>query len=128
MGSTSSSTAFVGIIFDWLVDIGTIAAGIGTIAASCIAYLALTAWKQQQKGQSKLSILLENQTHIAVMCAEFGSSGTFHLDPSIASDLHIRAQKVVGNFAVISRIDNDCELTKSLYKSSKDALNWFIYN
>ncbi|EIC9816967.1 MULTISPECIES: hypothetical protein [Vibrio] len=128
MGSTPSSTSFVDTIFGWLVDIGTIAAGVGTIAASRIAYLALSAWKLQQKGQSKLSLLLENQAHIAVMSVEFGSQGTFRLDSDIANDLHIRAKKVVDNFAVISRIENDCELAQSLYRSSKDTLNWFIHN
>jgi len=59
------------IIWLWLIDLGTILAGIGTVIASYVGFLALNNWKSQSKGESSLARLIKTQENVLILCCEF---------------------------------------------------------
>lgn len=70
MGKQGDSTAFVKIGFEWLVNVGAILAGIGTMWAAYVGNRALDTWKKQAKWQSSLNRLIECQEDLAFLCKE----------------------------------------------------------
>lgn len=102
LGHHSHSTSFVETTFKWLVDIGTILAGLGTVCAAYVGYLALNAWKVQSKGQSSISRLIECQEILAVLCVELLPK-TSSLPTVKRDELYKSFEKLLVNLAVLSR-------------------------
>ncbi len=102
MGKHAVSTSFIGIAFQWLVDIGTILAGFGTLCAAYVGYRALSAWKVQSKGQSRISRLVECQEILAVLCVEV-LPATVSLPQEKKEELHNLFERLLVNLAVLSR-------------------------
>ncbi len=101
-GKAPNQTIKVAVIWSWLVDIGTVLAGIGTIMASYVGYLALYNWKKQSKGMSALTRLLENQENVAVLCCEFLNRTTSVMGDDKA-ELYNLIKKTEYNFSILSR-------------------------
>ncbi|MFO4696004.1 hypothetical protein [Vibrio cholerae] len=102
MGKQTDSTSFIIIAFQWLVDIGTILAGFGTLCAAYVGYLALSAWKVQSKGQSSIVRLLECQEALAVLCVEV-LPATTSLPLEKKYELYSLFERLLVNLAVLSR-------------------------
>ncbi|EMK3451806.1 hypothetical protein V8087_004199 [Vibrio vulnificus] len=102
MGKHANSTSFITITFQWLVDIGTILAGLGTLCAAYVGYLALSAWKVQSKGQSSITRLIECQEAIAVLCVEV-LPATVSLPQEKRNELYRLFERLLVNLAVLSR-------------------------
>ncbi|EHU9446940.1 hypothetical protein KZY42_004452 [Vibrio vulnificus] len=102
LGKYSASTEFIAHAFSWLVDVGTILAGLGTVCAAYVGYLALSAWKVQSKGQSNLTRLIECQEIMAVLCVELLEETT-SLPKDKRDELYESFQRLLVNLAVVSR-------------------------
>ena len=102
MGKQAHSTSFVKIAFQWLVDIGTILAGLGTLCAAYVGYLALSAWKVQSKGQSSITRLIECQEVLAVLCVEVLPANV-SLPQEKRNELYSLFERLLVNLAVLSR-------------------------
>ncbi|EGR1129987.1 TPA: hypothetical protein ACNUQ9_003531 [Vibrio cholerae] len=102
MGKQADSTSFITIAFQWLVDIGTILAGLGTLCAAYVGFLALSAWKVQSKGQSNIARLIECQEALAVLCVELLPT-TVSLPPEKRNELYSLFERLLVNLAVLSR-------------------------
>ncbi|EJA3105274.1 hypothetical protein MWT34_004483 [Vibrio vulnificus] len=102
LGKYSASTKFIAHAFSWLVDVGTILAGLGTICAAYVGYLALSAWKEQSKGQSSISRLIECQEVLAVLCVEL-LPATSSLPTEKRKELYKSFERLLVNLAVVSR-------------------------
>ena len=90
------------IIWSWLVDLGTILAGIGTVFAAYVGYLALNNWKNQSKGQSILVRLIKNQENIAILCCEFLGRTTSVMGKE-KEELYELVKSTEDNFSILSR-------------------------
>ena len=103
MGKHANSTSFITIAFQWLVDIGPIIlAGLGTLCAAYVGYLALSAWKVQSKGQSSITRLIECQEALAVLCVEVLPT-TVSLPQEKRNELYRLFERLLVNLAVLSR-------------------------
>lgn len=102
MGKEADSTSFVKIVFEWLVDVGTILAGLGTLCAVYVGYLALSAWKVQSKGQSSITRLIECQEALAVLCVEVLPANV-SLTEGKRNELDSLFERLLVNLAVLSR-------------------------
>lgn len=102
LGKYAPSTAFITVVFQWLVDIGSILSGFGTVCAAYVGYLALSDWKVQSKGQSNLTRLLECQEIMAVLCVELLEETT-SLPKEKRDELYESFQRLLVNLAVVSR-------------------------
>lgn len=89
----------------WILinNIGTFLSGIGAIAATFVAFLALSSWREQSKGGSTLNRLVNCQEKISILCCEFLDRKT-----SVSSEekerLHGIAQSLDSDLAILSRI------------------------
>lgn len=83
-------------------NFGTTLVGIGTISASCFAYLALNNWKRQSKGVSSLNRLLNNQENVAILCCEFLDRTTSVMGEQ-KKELYDLAKLTEKNFSILSR-------------------------
>jgi len=102
LGKTPSDITKISVVWSWLIDLGTILAGIGTIIASYVGYLALNNWKNQSKGISSLNRLLQNQENVAVLCSEF-LERTTSVTGDDKDELYKLVKKTEYNFAILSR-------------------------
>jgi hypothetical protein len=102
LGREESGSNYVGILWKWLIDLGTLFAGIGALIASYVGYMALDNWKHQSKGKVSLDRLLENQDNIAVLCCEF-MTRTNGLMGNERDDFYRLTKAIDKNFSVLSR-------------------------
>ena len=102
IGSTADKAPEISIVWSWLIDLGTILAGVGTVIASYVGYLALSNWKSQSKGESILNRLLANQENIAILCCEFIGRNTGLMGDE-REEMHQLIKRTENNFAIISR-------------------------
>ncbi|MDH5880906.1 hypothetical protein L8S15_17590 [Vibrio sp. S/42/10] len=102
LGFKFASVREVDAIWLWLVELGTVLAGFGTVFASYVGYLALNNWKSQSKGSSTLNRLLQNQEYIAILCCEFLDRSTSLMGEE-KDDMHEIVKKTDKNFAILSR-------------------------
>ena len=102
LGKTPNNVTEISIVWSWLIDFGTVLAGIGTIVASYVGYLALNNWKSQSKGLSSLSRLLQTQENVAILCCEFLARTTSVMGNE-KEELYNLVQRTEYNFAILSR-------------------------
>ena len=102
IGKASNDVTKISVVWSWLIDIGTILAGIGTILAAYVGYLALNNWKNQSKGISSLNRLLQNQENVAVLCCEFLDRTTSVMGNE-REEFYNLVKKTEYNFAILSR-------------------------
>lgn len=102
LGKPSNDVTKISIVWSWLIDLGTILAGIGTIVTSYVGYLALNNWKDQSKGISSLNRLLQSQENVAVLCCEFLDRTTSAMGDD-KEELYNLIKNTEYNLAVLSR-------------------------
>lgn len=90
-------------IWNLINNIGTFMGGIGTIAATFFAFLALSNWKEQSKGGSILNRLVNCQEKISILCCEF-LDRKISVSPEEKERLHGVAQSLDSDLAILSRI------------------------
>jgi hypothetical protein len=85
-----------------LVELGAFLSGVGTVAAVYIAYLALSNWKHQSKGESTLNRLLSCQEKVSILCCEF-LERTTSLMGEDKEELYEVAKSLDRELAILSR-------------------------
>lgn len=95
-------------IWSLINTIGTFLGGVGTIAASFCAFLALSNWKEQSKGGSTLNRLVSCREKISILCCEF-LDRKISVSPEEKERLHGVAQSLDSDLAILSRIINKNE-------------------
>jgi hypothetical protein len=85
-----------------LVEFGTFLSGVGTVAAVYVAYLALSNWKHQSKGESTLKRLLACQEKVSILCCEFLARTTSSMGQE-KEELYEIAKSLDRDLAILSR-------------------------
>lgn len=85
-----------------LVELGAFLSGAGTVAAVYVAYLALSNWKHQSKGESTLKRLLSCQEKVSILCCEF-LDRTTSLMGEEKEELYEIAKSLDRELAILSR-------------------------
>ena len=102
LGISTNTSSKITSVWSRAAELGTIISGIGTLFASYVAYLALTNWKAQSKGESTLKRLLQNQENIAILCCEFLDRTTSVMGDE-KNELYELVKKTENNFSILSR-------------------------
>lgn len=85
-----------------LVEFGAFLSGAGTVAAVYVAYLALSNWKHQSKGESTLKRLLACQEKVSILCCEFLDRTTSSMGKE-KEELYEIAKSLDRELAILSR-------------------------
>ena len=99
---TQKNTYDLTIIWSWLIDLGTILAGTGTMIAAYVGFLALNNWKNQSKGESSLARLIKTQENVSILCCEFLPRTTSVMGKE-REELYDLVKSTEDNFSILSR-------------------------